>query len=116
MTDQQEKIARYDTRQRGLELQKHLATLKGEIRRYAENLAAFAEPLRSCEFNTFDVGETAIRVFHQQEGGRMGQTFSILLPLLRSEHITTLLTDLELTKKELAEISKLCREMGDPLP
>jgi hypothetical protein len=66
VTEDEEKLKRYDTRQRGLELKKHLATLKTELRDYALTWSQLGKTFDSAEHYTFNIDAKlgAVRVVH----------------------------------------------------
>ena len=115
VTEEQEKLARYDARQRGLELQKHLATLKGQIARNKDAWKKLGDALDAVNYHTFKVENGEICVL-TREGATMRKATAIALSHFDPESLTRFLADLEETKQALEAISKQCREMGDPLP
>lgn len=125
MTVEQEKIRRYDTRQKGLELKKRLATIHAELRDYSAAWSQLREMFDGDASKTFTVDTTydVIRVSRPDQSKKTlpGQppAVNILAEVGRvyfdRESLENLLSDLERTKKELAEVSKLCEEMGDPI-
>ena len=64
MTVEQEKAARYDLRQRGLELKRHLATLRSQRDRFIGAWHEVGEALRNSDYNTLKVSDGEIIAVH----------------------------------------------------
>jgi hypothetical protein len=126
VTDEQEKAKRYDTRQRGLELKRHLATLRAELRDYSKawsDLGTTFDNDDSKQF-VFDRREGVIKVLRAdlpqqplRRGGQQGmnEVARVGIRYFTGDSLETLLSDIEATKKELQEVSRECAAMGDPL-
>jgi hypothetical protein len=125
MTTEQEKLRRYDTRQKGLELKKRLATIDAELRDYAAAWSKLSEMFDRDISKTFTVDDAlnVIRVSRPDQSKKSlpgrSAAVNILAEVGRgyfdSDRLESLLADLENTKKEWADISKLCEAMGDPI-
>jgi hypothetical protein len=125
VTEEQEMAKRYGIRQKGRELQKHLATLKSELNDYFQAWSNLGRTFDGAEHNTFswETQTVCIRVTrpdpkHPVLPGRQQSTNEIACVGMRYFHgdgLETLLADLEKTKAELKTVSKQCEDMGDPL-
>lgn len=123
MTTEQEKAARYDLRQRGLELKKHLATLKGQRDRFTDAWQELSGALRNLDSNIFKISDGQIIAACPRPSERllpghmptMDKIAAVPVGYFDVEALTELLTDLEKTKQSLADVSQQCRDMGDPL-
>ena len=125
MTEDQEKIKRYDTRQKGLELKKHLATLKSELLDYSQAWSNLGRTFDGADINTFswETQSGCIRVSRPDPkqpvlpGRRqpVNEIACVGMRYFHSDDLEKLFADLENTKNELSRVSKQCEEMGDPL-
>jgi hypothetical protein len=126
MTEDQEKLARYETHQRGLKLQSHLATLKAEIGEHVRAWRRLGDRSgsRDLEINSFKVGEDKVTVLRPQPHQRpmpgqapiVDQIEAVSWAYFDRESIARLYGDLEETKRSLEEVSAQCTAMGTPLP
>ena len=124
MTEQAEKILRYEKRQRGLELKKHLATVAAKLGEYSHRWRELGDTFKDCERNSYVIGEDTITVRREPPSYMRDMprsvpspalVVSVALSWLDVDELTLLLRDLEETKRELQEIEKFCAEIGDPL-
>jgi hypothetical protein len=125
VTEEQEKIKRYDTRQKGLELKKHLATLKSELHDYFQAWSNLGRTFEGADLNTFSWEPQSgyIRVARPDPKqpvlpGRRQPVNEIACVGMRyfySDGLEKLLADLEKTKVDLKIVSQQCDDMGDPL-
>lgn len=123
MTEEQEKIARYDLRQRGKELQRRLATVKAQLDQYASAWRQLSDTFRNADHDTFESTSGEVRVSRPDSTVRLlpGQQpvvrkiAAVPLSYFDAEGLVQLLSDLEQTKQTLASVRRQCEEMGDPL-
>ena len=120
VTEEQEKAKRYDTRQRGLELKKHLATLNAELRDYSKAWADLGTLFDGDTSKTFkcDRSQGVITVVRTdlpnqplRRGGQeaMNEVARVAMRYFTGDSLETLFADLEKTKKELQEVSRSAR-------
>jgi signal recognition particle subunit SEC65 len=125
VTDEQEKAKRYDMRQKGRELQKHLATLKSELRDYSQAWSSLGGAFNDADYNKFSWEEQSgcIRVARPDPKqpvlpGRkqpMNEIACVGMRYFYGDGLEKLLADLEKTKAELKTVRDQCEAMGDPL-
>ena len=122
VTDEQEKARRYDLRQKGLELKKHLATLNNEMKDHAVAWKKLGDTFSASSY-TFKVESDQVRVTYPDPNdhplpGRaraVNTVTSVSAAYFNSESLDKLFRDLEETKKALDEVKQHCKDMGDPL-
>lgn len=126
VTDEAIKVRRYDTRQRGLELKKQVATIDSELKEFADAWRKMADTLRDSSYNTFRIMDDErvevrrpISEVERSRGfatGKIRTIAAVELKYFDRAELVKLLEDLEDAKRELRQISEQCAAMGDPLP
>ncbi len=126
MTDQEEKALRYETRERGLKLKAHIATLKAQMHNFNaawQELGKTFSDYLNVDRYTFSVVGREISVScpapdkHLLPGQSptINRVATVSLGYFDPEALTEMLSDLERTKQEYAAVKKQCEDMGNPL-
>jgi hypothetical protein len=130
MTDQEEKVLRYDKRQRGLELKKRIATFGEQLKLYAAEWRKLGDLLPEYDRFVFRADGESISVLNRKQeqnvkpinipGIRPGQPSyhelaNVKLHWFDFNPLVQLLSELEAAKEELAGIREFCLKVGDPL-
>jgi hypothetical protein len=130
MTETEEKIQRYDKRQRGIALKKRLDTLGDRLQDYGREWQKLASTFRDYNYpNRFLVeadssGNREVRVKRPQldsfshlpgHVSPMQTIVAVNLSYFNPEGLESLFEEIEEAKTELASIREFCQKVGDPL-
>jgi hypothetical protein len=120
LTEESEKAARYDIRQRGLALKRHLAALESKMKEYSDHWRELGTFFSNGAYNTFQIVGGKIEVVRtdprsHQIPSALCTVASVSLSYFDKEDIARLISDLEDTKRDLEGVKKRCEAMGDPL-
>jgi hypothetical protein len=130
MTEAEEKIRRYDKRQRGIALKKRIDTLGNRLQGYGREWQRLAGAFRDYNYpNRFSVeadrsGNREIRVKRPQPDSfshlpghvsPMQTIVAVSLSYFDPDGLEKLFQEIEDAKTELATIREFCQKVGDPL-
>lgn len=131
MTTVEEKVHRYEKRQRGIELKRRLATLGDRLNDHAREwgklsatFTKYADTSVKFSVESDQFGDREVRVQRPKADGLQHlpgrilplETITVMsLAYLNPEGLAALLQEIEDTKQELTTIRKFCEEINDPL-
>lgn len=123
MTDVEEKARHFEKRQRGRALKARLAALGDELKEYALGWRKLGDAFTGYEYNTFTVGDDAIRVLRPDltavpvpgRAAPMNTIADVTLARFNPQALSDLLREVESVKQDLREVREYCNKVGDPL-